>query len=310
MGGTELDRLSPSALAAKLPRTSVFARVTPEHKLKIIEGFKHRGEIVAMTGDGVNDALSLAAADLGVAMGKIGTEVAKEAADLVLLDDNFGSIVAAVEEGRSIYLTIKQVLVYLFSTGLGEVLTIMVAILLGYPLPVSASQIIWLNLITDGFLVIALALEPKEDGLLRLSTKRFSRGLVDGEMAFRTGLLAGVMVIGTLIIFSIYQQTAPLIASTMALTLLAVFQWFNAWNCRSDCGSIFNVSWWQSRWVLGATLAVVVLQLWALYGPWLPNILHTQPLGLLEWGIIIACSLSIVVVEEVRKIVFRQRHSC
>ncbi len=264
LSGDELERLSPSALAAKLHQVSVFARVTPEHKLKIIEAFRHRGEIVAMTGDGVNDALSLAAADLGVAMGKIGTAVAQEAADLVLLDDNFGSIVSAVEEGRSIYLTIKQVLVYLFSTGLGEVLTIMAAILLGYPLPVSASQIIWLNLITDGFLVIALALEPKEDGLLKLSTKRFSRGLVDIEMAFRTGLLAGVMVIGTLLIFSFYQERAPLLASTMALTALAVFQWFNAWNCRSECGSIFRAGWWRSRWVIAATLGVVLLQLWAL----------------------------------------------
>jgi P-type Ca2+ transporter type 2C len=145
-----------------LDRVSVFARVTPNHKLRIVSGYRLRGEIVAMTGDGVNDALSLVAADLGVAMGKNGTEVAKEAADIVLLDDNFGSIVAAVEEGRGIYLNIKKVLLFLFSTSLGEVLIIISAIAMQYPLPVIAVQLIWLNLITDGLLDVALAMEPKD----------------------------------------------------------------------------------------------------------------------------------------------------
>jgi len=150
--GQDIDAFSDNELSEKLAGTSVFARVTPEHKLRIIKAYKARGEIVAMTGDGVNDAPSLVAADLGVAMGKIGTEVAKEASDIVLLDDNFGSIVSAVEEGRSIYKTIKKVILYLFSTSLGEALTITGALLLGYPLPLLPAQIIWLNFVTDGFL--------------------------------------------------------------------------------------------------------------------------------------------------------------
>jgi Ca2+-transporting ATPase len=165
--GEDIENLSDDEFAQKLKNVSVFARVTPEHKMKIINAYKRKGEIVAMTGDGVNDAPSLVAADLGVAMGNIGTEVAKEAADIVLLDDNFGSIVAAVEEGRNIYKTIKKVILYLFSTSIGEVLTITGAIFAGYPLPILPAQIIWLNFVTDGFLVVALATEPKENNLLR-----------------------------------------------------------------------------------------------------------------------------------------------
>ncbi len=162
--GQNIDTFSDNELSEQLAKTSVFARVTPEHKLRIIKAYKARGEIIAMTGDGVNDAPPLVAADLGVAMGRIGTEVAKEAADIVLLDDNFGSIVSAVEEGRSIYKTIKKVILYLFSTSLGEAGTIIGAILLGYPLPLLPAQIIWLNFVTDGFLDVALAMEPKEKG--------------------------------------------------------------------------------------------------------------------------------------------------
>ncbi|HBC71200.1 MAG TPA: ATPase, partial [Coxiellaceae bacterium] len=160
--GQDIDSFSDAELSEKLTKTSVFARVTPEHKLQIIKAYKAIGKIIAMTGDGVNDAPSLVAADLGVAMGKIGTEVAKEASDIVLLDDNFTSIVSAVEEGRNIYKTIKKVILYLFSTSWGEVLTITGTLLLGLPLPLLPAQIIWLNFVTDGFLDVALAMEPKE----------------------------------------------------------------------------------------------------------------------------------------------------
>jgi hypothetical protein len=154
--------MSEEEFLKALGKVTVFGRVLPEHKMKIIDGFKKRGEIIGMTGDGVNDALSLRAAHLGIAMGQGGTEVAKEAADIVLLDNNFKSIVAAIEEGRRIYGTIKNVVLYLISTGLGEFLTIFGSLLLGWKLPILPSQILWLNLVTDGFLVFALGLEPKE----------------------------------------------------------------------------------------------------------------------------------------------------
>jgi len=159
--GENIDSLSDDEFANMLDKVSVFARVTPDHKLKIVMAYKKRGEIIAMTGDGVNDAPSLVAADLGVSMGKIGTEVAKEASDIVLLDDNFASIIAAIEEGRNIYKTIKKVILYLFSTSFGEAFTIIGALLLGFPLPILAAQIVWLNFVTDGFLDVSLAMSQR-----------------------------------------------------------------------------------------------------------------------------------------------------
>ncbi len=304
--GGEIDALSESELAEKLARATVFARVTPEHKLRIVEAYRARGEIVAMTGDGVNDAPSLAAADLGVAMGKIGTEVAKEAADIVLLDDDFSSIVSAAEEGRGIYKTIKKVILYLFSTSIGEVFVIIGALLLGYPLPLLAAQIIWLNFVTDGFLDIALAMEPKEEGLLRGSFERPKKWIVDGLMAKRMFLMALPMAVGTLYLFSGYIGADSTKAWTISLTTLAVFQWFNAWNCRSESASIFQTNPFSNIFLVGATALVVALQLLAVYHPFMQAFLHTAPLTAAEWGILILVASSVIVVEEVRKFFYRR----
>lgn len=303
--GSEIDAMSDAELAHKLGFVSVFARVTPEHKLRIINAYRKRGEVVAMTGDGVNDAPSLVAADLGVAMGKIGTEVAKEAADIVLLDDNFGSIVSAIEEGRSIYTTIKKVILYLFSTGLGEVLAITAALFIGFPLVVLPAQIIWLNFVTDGFLDVALAMEPKEKGLLSGTFARPKRYLIDGLMAGRMILMAVTMMVGTLFLFSLYVEDDLGKALTISLTTLAIFQWFNAWNCRSETESIFRMNPFANMFLVGATGLVICLQILAVYNPFLQGILHTMPLSLSEWLMIIPVAFSIVFVEEIRKFFYR-----
>ena len=305
--GSEIDTLSDAELKEKILRTTVFARVTPEHKLKIINVFKSLGEIIAMTGDGVNDAPSLVAADLGVAMGNIGTEVAKEAADIVLLDDNFGSIVSAVEEGRSIYKTIKKVILYLFSTSLGEVLTITGALFLGLPLPIIAAQIIWLNFVTDGFLDVSLAMEPKENGLLSGAFERPKKYLIDKTMLQRMIVMAVPMMVGTLFLFEKYIVSDIDKAWTISLTTLAVFQWFNAWNCRSDSKSIFQLNPFSNKFLVGATGIIVVLQLLAVYAPLLQRLLHTVPLEFSDWLIIMPVALSVVVVEEIRKLFFRRK---
>lgn len=304
--GPDIENFSDAELFEKLGKASVFARVTPEHKLRIIEAYKTRGEIVAMTGDGVNDAPSLVAADLGVAMGKIGTEVAKEASDMVLLDDNFGSIVSAVEEGRSIYKTIKKVILYLFSTSWGEVLTITGALLLGFPLPLLPAQIIWLNFVTDGFLDVALAMEPKEEGLLRGNFERPKKYLIDKLMVQRMFLMALPMAIGTLFLFKGYIETDLAKAWTMALTTLAVFQWFNAWNCRHESKSIFQMNPFSNIFLAGATLIVIFLQLVVVYHPLMQKLLHTVPLELSEWLMSISIAASIVVIEEIRKFFYRR----
>jgi len=307
--GQEIDAFSDDELSLKLARTSMFARVTPEHKLRIIKAYKAAGEIVAMTGDGVNDASSLVAADLGVAMGRIGTEVAKEASDIVLLDDNFGSIVSAVEEGRNIYKTIKKVILYLFSTGWGEVLTITGALLLGYPLPLLPAHIIWLNFVTDGFLDVALAMEPKEKGLLRGNFERPKKYLVDKLMAQRMFLMAIPMMIGTLFLFKGYFENDLAKAWTISLTTLAVFQWFNAWNCRHESKSIFQMNPFSNKFLVGATLIIISLQLLVIYNPLMQKFLRTAPLELSEWLVIIPIAASIVLVEEIRKFFYRRRRN-
>ena len=303
--GDELDRMTDHELAEKIARVAVFARVAPEHKLRIIQAYRKLGEIVAMTGDGVNDAPSLVAADLGVAMGKIGTEVAKEASDIVLLDDNFGSIVSAAEEGRSIYKTIKKVILYLFSTSVGEVFTITGALMLGFPLPILPAQIIWLNFVTDGFLDMALAMEPKEKGLLRGKFERPKKWLVDGLMSQRIFFMAIPMAVGTLFLFKQYFVADLAKAWTISLTALAVFQWFNAWNCRSENKSIFQKGFLANKFLVIATVLVVFLQLAALYTPFLQKVLRTHPITFSEWLMIIAVATSIILVEEIRKIFYR-----
>lgn len=306
--GEEIDQLNDLQLADRLDRVSVFARVTPEHKMRIVSAYRTRGDIIAMTGDGVNDAPPLVAADLGVAMGITGTEVAKEAADLILLDDNFGSIVAAIEEGRTIYRTIKKVVLYLFSTGVGEALTIIAAILIGLPLPLLASQIIWLNFVTDGFLVIALGLEKKEAGLLHAPSQKRAR-LIDRGTLGRMLLMGGTMVIGTLFLFTEYLDGGMTKALTISLTTLAIFQWFNVWNCRSATASIFTQNPFKNHYLVLATLAVIILHTLALSVPFLQDALHTTMLTPREWLDTVLVASSVLVVEEFRKLIARRRIS-
>lgn len=299
--GKEIDAMDDGALAAALAGVSVFARVTPEHKMRIITAYRARGEVVAMTGDGVNDAPPLVAADLGVAMGNVGTEVAKEAADIILLDDNFGSIVAGVEEGRSIYKSIQKVILYLFSTGIAEAFAVILALVVGLPLPLLAAQIIWLNFVTDSFLVAALAMEPKEKNLL--TTPFSSRTLIDRKLFGRMVLLGLPMAIGTLYLFAQYLGPDLTKAWTISLTTLAVFQWVNAWNCRSDTKSVFAMNPFSNLYLIGATILVIFLQILAVHWSVLQNLLHTTDLTLAEWVLCIIMGLSIIVVDEARKVV-------
>lgn len=307
--GVEIDKFTDKELQEKVRTTSVFARVTPEHKLRIINAYKASGQVVAMTGDGVNDAPSLVAADLGVAMGRVGTEVAKEASDIILLDDNFGSIVSAVEEGRSIYKTIKKVVLYLLSTSIGELLVICGALLLGFPLPLLPAQIIWLNFVTDGFFTVALALEPREKNLLRYDFEKPKKYLVDSLMVQRMILMSLPMMIGTLILFREYFPTDLTKAWTISLTILAVFQWFNAWNCRSEKESIFSSGFLSNKSMLVATLLAITFQLLAVYHPLFQKFLRTVPLNISDWITVIAFATSIIFVEEVRKIFFSYKNT-
>jgi Ca2+-transporting ATPase len=304
--GEDIEKMNDVELAHALERATVFARVTPDHKLRIINAYRKRGDITAMTGDGVNDAPSLVAADLGVAMGGIGTEVAKEAADILLMDDNFGSIVTAVEEGRSIYKTIKKVVLHLFSTSVGKAFTIIAAIFIGFPLPLLAVQIIWLNFVTDTFLDVSLAMEPKEKGLLSESFRGTGRYIIDRLMVVRMLFMTAPMVVGTLWVFSTAIGPDLTKAGTLAMTTLAVSQWFNAWNCRSETESLFRMNPFGNVYLIAATCVVALLQVLALTVPFLQSMLHTMPLSLSEWLLCIGVATSVIFTEEIRKFFHRR----
>lgn len=307
LSGADIEKMNDLELKHHLEKVSVFARVTPEHKLRIINAYKARGEVIAMTGDGVNDAPSLVAADLGLGMGKVGTEVAKEASDIILLDDNFGSIVAAIEEGRGIYKSIKKVIVYLVSTSIGEALVIVIALLIGLPLPLLAAQIIWLNFVTDGFFIPALAMEPREDNLLKAKFETPNKYMVDKFMAQRMFVMATPMVIFSLLLFALNYEADLAKAMTMSLTILCVFQWLNAWNSRSETESIFKMNPFTNMWLIGGTFAAFIIQLFAVYHPFFQTFLRTVPLDLVDWLTIFALSLSIIVAEEFRKALARKK---
>lgn len=303
--GADIDALPPSIFEERLKRTTVFARVTPEHKLKIIEAYRKRGEIIAMTGDGVNDAPSLMAADLGIAMGRIGTEVTKEAADLVLMDDNFGDILQAVEEGRNMRQGLRRSITYLFSSNLGEIIAIAAALLFREPLPLVAAQIIWMNLVTDTFFDISLAMEPRDTSLMQ-KNKRPPRSLFDRLITVRLFTIAPVIGIGAFLLFQ--DATADLVrARTIALTSLVVFQWFNSLNCRSETKSVFSLDPFSNRFLLTTLFLVVGLHFFALYTPVMQRILSLVPLSPSDWQRIILMGASVVAVEEIRKYLVRLR---
>ena len=303
--GKEMGVMKDEDIISILDEVTVFARVSPKDKLKIIELYKKKGDTIAMTGDGVNDALSLVSADLGVSMGKMGTEVAREASDIVLLDDNFGNIIEAAEEGRNIYWTIRKSVLYLLSTNIGELLVIIGAVVIGFPLPLVAAQIIWLNLVTDTFLVAAIAFDPKEEGLLNEPFKKPSKYLVDWFMGLRIILLGGTMTIMTLVMFNFYFDSGMLKATTIALTILTIFQWYNIFNIRSRKNTIFSKDVFNNNYLTGALLLMIGLHMFAIYNPFMQKILQTTALSLTDWVIMIVVGFSIVLVEELRKIIYK-----
>jgi len=305
--GEEIDKLTPDALMQEVEDISVFARVTPEHKLKIIEAYRKRGDVVAMTGDGVNDAPSLVAADLGVAMGKIGTEVAKDASDIILLDDNFGTIVEAMREGRIMYRNIQKIILFLVGTSFGEFLSISARVLLGLPNIILPAQILWLNLVTDPFMATPLAFEKEEENILE---KKFNRSkyIIDKLMIQRIVLMGFVMMIGALYVFNLIYEFDLARAQTLTLLTLAIFQWFNAWNCRFENKSIFK-ELFSNKYLLYALGVVIILQILAIYLPVMNYILNTVPLSFYDWILAIFVAFSIIVFEELRKYIIKNVRS-
>lgn len=306
LDGSEFHHMSDAELLAQLDTTTVYSRVSPTDKLRIIKFFHDKKNIVAMTGDGINDAPSLVAADLGIAMGGIGTEVAKQAADIVLLDDSFVSIMNGVEQGRHIFYTLRRVILYFFATNMGEILIVLFAMFSSLPLPLTAAQILWLNLVTDGFLDVALSAEPKEKGLLAASWLTRKLRLIDLNVLLKMMFVATPMAIGSLAVYA-WDLSRDGIdhARTMALITMAMYQWFNAWNCRSERLSILQSGLFSNGWLIVATSVVLGLQIFVVYVPFMQYIFKTVPLGLDDWGIIVCVTFPIILLEEARKFVVR-----
>lgn len=311
LDGTQIDALDDITLADRVKNTTIYSRVSPLHKMRIIEALHANHKIVAMTGDGINDAPSLVAADLGIAMGRIGTEVAKQASDIILLNDSLASIIHAIEQGRHIFYTLKRVILYFFATNMGEILIVVFALVWELlsgerlPLPITAAQILWLNLVTDGFLDVSLSLEPQESDLLFNNWLETKPRLVDWNLIGKMFFFAIPMGVVSLGVFLYYYQTGVAYARTMTLITMAMFQWFNAWNCRSNTKSIFQLGLFTNKWLVAATSLVLFLQLCILHIPFLQHIFKTVPLSISDWGIIIGCTSPILILEEIRKLTVR-----
>jgi Ca2+-transporting ATPase len=300
-----------------LTRTNIFARVAPEHKLRLVEVLKSQGETVAMTGDGVNDAPALKKADIGVAMGITGAEVTKETAAMILADDNFATLVAAVEEGRAIFDNIKKYLVFLLSCNFAEILILTGAFFLGLPMPLIALQILWVNLTTDGFPALALGVDPKAPDIMKRPPRPADEGVFTGPVNTLLAVIAGYKTLIIIPLFAYYYvynpdgdaQTATVLerAQTMVFVTLVFAELVNAFNCRGVTLSIFRLGFFTNRFLVGAVLlslatTVAVVE----YDP-LAQLFHTVSLSWQDWLLAIGLSLSLIPVVELTKLVLRRQ---
>lgn len=299
--GGELEKMSDKELVEKVAKVRVFARVSPNHKLRIVKAFKKTGNIVAMTGDGVNDAPAIKEADIGVAMGISGTDVTKEAAAMVLIDDNFATIVSAVEEGRIIYDNIRKFIRYLLSCNLGEVLTMFLASLFYLPNPLTPIQILFVNLATDGLPAIALGVDPADKDIMRQQPREkdesiFARGL--WEKIVVRGCLIGVCTLLSFMVGRFYMLDLAT-CRTIALCTLVMSQLFHVFECRSERHSIFEIKLFTNPYLVGAVLISIVMICSILYIPFLGSIFNTVPLRFKEWSLVLFFSGSIFLINSI-----------
>lgn len=306
--GQELDQLSDQHFLEIIDKIRVFARVHPLQKLRIVEAYRRKGEVVAMTGDGANDAPALVHANVGVAMGLNGSEVAKEAAAIVITDDNFATILIAVAEGRLVYQNIKKLILFLLVTSLDEVFILFLALVLGYPPPLMAIQILWINLVTEGALTLNLIMEPPEGNEMLLPPIPVDQPIIDRALLFRIPLMVLASVTSTLGWF-IYRSSLnlpPALVQTETFTVLVVCQWFNVLNCRSNLDSIFSRKIFKNRWLLVGLFFANALHASVIYYPPLNHLFHTVAIAPSQLFLIGLVGSLVVWVEELRKIIARK----
>jgi len=302
--GEEVDRLSETDLDAAVENVAVYARVSPEHKLRAVRAWRRRGEITAMTGDGVNDAPAVKEADIGVAMGITGTDVTKEVSDMVITDDNFASIVAAVEEGRGIYDNIRKFIHFLLSCNLGEILVMFVAALFGFPVPLLPIQILWVNLVTDGLPALALGIDPVDPNIMERPPRDPKEPVLTGARGWLIGLQGALIAACSLAAFLfvfVYEKEGLEMARTAALATLACSQLFHAFSCRSMRESIFKLRFSTNLQLVGAVVLSFTLQMAVIYAPFLQPVFKTKSLSLIDLGAIMVFStLPLWIMEAVK----------
>ncbi len=307
--GRDLEGLSDDELYDRVGQISIYARVSPHHKMRIVKQLMRKGNIVAVTGDGVNDAPALKAAHIGVAMGGKGTDVAKEASDMVITDDNFATIFSAVEEGRVVFDNIRKVVFFLIPTGVAAIGSIVGCVLMGVPIPYTPSQLLWINLVTNGFQVIALAFEPGEKDVIRRPPQNPGEGIMSRILVERT-VLVGLLISAGVVYTFIHSLNAgvPLEkARTVATTTMVFFQFFQAWNSRSESLSIFQMGILGNPLLAYGLIASLFAHLAAIYTPALQWLLETTPLTPVEWVYILAVSLTVILVVEIDKSVRKRK---
>lgn len=338
MTGVEIEALSDEELANKVKDICVFARVSPEHKVRIVKAFNSSGNIVSMTGDGVNDAPSLKSANIGVAMGITGTDVAKNAADMTLMDDNFTTIVKAVEEGRHIYTNIRKSIFYLLSCNIGEIVCILLSVLLGFPTPLQSVHLLWVNLVTDTSPALSLGVDPQDEDVMKNKPRNPKDSFFKGKIKFLlfNGILIGGITLAAFIIgihrytynilgeHSIFElmsivndqvytlhdkiiEDALVHAQTMAFMVLSISQLFHSFNLRSDKKSIFKVGIFKNKWLILSFVLGIILQTSIIYIPWLSNVFHVHSIEIFDWIIILGLSILPVVLFELYKLIRRYK---
>jgi P-type Ca2+ transporter type 2C len=307
ISGPELDRMDQDELARRMPGLGVLARVSPEHKLRAVDALRARGRVVAMIGDGVNDAPALKRADIGVAMGITGTDVTKEAATLVLADDNFATIVGAVKEGRTIYDNIVRFLRFQLSTNMGALLAVFAAPFLGLPMPFTPLQILWVNVIMDGPPAMTLGVDPPHPAIMRRPPREPGSRILTGRRLAVLLFLGAIMAAGTLCTLAHALRTRPAAAAiTLAFTTFVLFQVFNVFNARFERDSALGRHTFTNWRLWGALATIIGLQVAVVHVPALQSVLDTTALSMADWGLAAAVAASVLVLEELRKLVRRR----
>lgn len=310
LSGEELDQLKDDELYQKVGNVAVFARVSPEHKLRVVRALRKRGEITAMTGDGVNDAPAVKEADIGVAMGITGTDVTKEVSDMVITDDNFASIVSAVEEGRGIYDNIKKFIHYLLSCNAGEILVMFVASLIGFPAPLLPIHILWVNLVTDGLPALALGVDPVDPDIMKRPPRKPTEAVIAGKRAILILVQGSFIAFCSLLAFAFvlfFEKGGISRARTAAFIVLACSQLFHSLNCRSMTESLFKLGLFTNKKLVLAIFISFSLQMAAVYLPVFQTAFKTEPLGAFDWFFAIAVASFPLWASEIWKVFLRKK---